>query len=54
MPDVPTRILIAGDHSVNRSLSRDLLETRAEWRVCGEAENGQEVVTALLKKNRNV
>jgi hypothetical protein len=48
--DVSTRILIAGNHRVNRRLSRARLETRAAWRVCGQAENGQEVVTALLKK----
>lgn len=39
------RILIVDDHSVIRRLLRALLETRADWKVCGEAENGREAVT---------
>jgi len=45
VPHVSIRILIADDHSAIRRLLRALLETRAEWKVCGEAENGQEAVT---------
>lgn len=38
------RILIADDHAVVREQLTTLLETRAGWKVCGEAENGQEAV----------
>jgi DNA-binding NarL/FixJ family response regulator len=38
------RILIADDHAVVRNELATLLETHAGWKVCGEAENGQEAV----------
>jgi DNA-binding NarL/FixJ family response regulator len=50
MPNVSIRTLIADDHSVMRRLSRALRAIRAAWKVCGEAENGQDIVTALLNK----
>jgi PAS domain S-box-containing protein len=37
-------ILIADDHNLVRSGLRSLIETRADWRVCGEAVNGKEAV----------
>jgi DNA-binding NarL/FixJ family response regulator len=37
-------ILVADDHEVVRRGIRALLETRPEWRICGEASNGFEVV----------
>ena len=38
------RILIANDRAVARKELTTLLETHAGWKVCGEAENGQEAV----------
>jgi DNA-binding NarL/FixJ family response regulator len=48
-PSVLIRILIADDHGSVRRLLRALLETRAEWKVCGEAENGREAVSKAAK-----
>jgi DNA-binding NarL/FixJ family response regulator len=44
---VSIRILIADDQSVIRRLKRALLESRAEWKVCGESADKNEVVVAL-------
>ena len=49
MPHVSIRILIADDNSIIRRLLRALLQTRAEWKVCGEAENGQEAVSKTVE-----
>ena len=38
------RILIADDHEVARQGIRSLLESHAEWEVCGEARDGREAV----------
>jgi len=44
-----TRILIADDHEVMRLGIRNLLESRPEWNICGEASNGQEAVNKALQ-----
>lgn len=44
-----TRILIADDHEIFRKGLRSLLESRAEWEICGEASNGMEAVEAAKK-----
>jgi len=36
------RILLADDHEAVRRGMRALLETQDGWKICGEAENGQE------------
>ena len=36
----PVRILIVDDHAVLRKAVRRLLESRSEFEVCGEAEDG--------------
>ena len=36
------RILLADDHEAVRRGMRALLETQEGWKICGEAENGQE------------
>ena len=36
------RILLADDHAAVRRGMRALLETQDGWKICGEAENGQE------------
>lgn len=38
------RILVADDHEAIRRGIRALLETQDGWKVCGEAENGQDAV----------
>lgn len=40
----PIGILIADDHEFFRRSLRGLLESRPNWRVCGEAANGEEAV----------
>ena len=38
------RILVADDHEAVRRGLRSLLETQAQWTVCGEAEDGNDAV----------
>ena len=38
------RILVADDHEVVRRGVRGLVESRPDWKVCGEATNGREAV----------
>jgi len=40
----PARILIVDDHEIFRKGLRSLLQTRAEFQICGEACNGLEAV----------
>lgn len=40
----PVRILIADDHAVFRRSLRNLIESRPDWRVCGEATDGEDAV----------
>jgi DNA-binding NarL/FixJ family response regulator len=44
-----TRILIADDHEIFRKGLRSLLESCAEWEICGEASDGLEAVEAARK-----
>ena len=44
-PDVRKRILIADDHEVMRRGLRGLVESQEEWLVCGEAIEGNEVIS---------
>ena len=37
-------ILIADDHEPVRRVLRSLIESRADWTVCGEAANGKAAV----------
>jgi len=41
------QILIADDDAPIRRLLRRVIEDHAEWTVCGEAENGREVLTKV-------
>lgn len=41
---MPVQILIADDHEVVRQGVRKLIEAEPDWRVCAEAENGNEAV----------
>jgi len=38
------RILIVDDHEIFRRGLRSLLESRADWEVCGEATDGEDAV----------
>jgi len=40
----PIRILIVDDHAVLRKAVRGLLESRSEFEVCGEAEDGPQAI----------
>jgi two-component system, NarL family, sensor kinase len=44
-PDLRKRILIADDHEVMRRGLRGLVESQEEWLVCGEAIEGNEVIS---------
>jgi DNA-binding NarL/FixJ family response regulator len=48
---VQKRILLADDHAEARQATRLLLENRADWVICGEADNGFDAVekAATLK-----
>jgi len=48
------RILIADDHEIFRRGLRSLLESHAEWQVCGEAVDGQEAVEKVKELRPNV
>ena len=48
------QILIADDHEVVRSGLRAIIETRADWIVCGEAADGREAVALALKMKPDV
>jgi two-component system, LytTR family, response regulator AlgR len=38
------RILIADDDAAIRRLLRRLIESHADWSICGDAQDGQEAV----------
>ncbi|SHL02240.1 two component transcriptional regulator, LuxR family [Bradyrhizobium lablabi] len=48
------QILIADDHEVVRSGLRAIIETRADWVVSGEANNGRDAIALALKKKPDV
>jgi DNA-binding NarL/FixJ family response regulator len=48
------RILIADDHDLIRRGVRDLLATRADWEVVGEASNGTDAVRQTLSLKPDV
>ncbi len=43
------RILLVDDHEIVRHGLRMMLETRADWEVCGEATNGRDAVTEAVR-----
>lgn len=51
---LPIRILIADDHEIFRRGLRSLLESHAEWEVCGEAIDGQEAVDRVKELDPDV
>jgi DNA-binding NarL/FixJ family response regulator len=48
------QILIADDHEVVRSGLRAIIETRADWVVGAEANNGRDAIALALKKKPDV
>lgn len=48
------RILIADDHEIFRRGLRSLLESHAQWEVCGEATNGLEAVERVKELSPDV
>jgi len=51
---VETRILIVDDSPLVRQRLRDLLQQHPDWRVCGEAANGQDAITRAAELNPDV
>jgi len=51
---VETTIVMADDHSLVRSGIRKLLETRADFRVVGEASDGEEAVRLVVEKKPDI
>lgn len=45
------RIVIADDHEVVRQGVRRILQSRPEWEICGEAENGRQAVSLAQELN---
>jgi DNA-binding NarL/FixJ family response regulator len=46
---MPVNILIADDHEVVRQGLRTILKAKADWHICGEAENGKEAVQLVAE-----
>lgn len=44
---MPVQILIADDDAPIRRLLRRVIEDHADWRICGEAENGRQVLDQI-------
>jgi DNA-binding NarL/FixJ family response regulator len=51
---VEIRILIVDDSLLVRRRLRDLLQQHPDWRVCGEAANGQDAITRATELNPDV
>lgn len=49
-----TRILVADDHSIVRRGVRALLESHANWQICGEAGTGREAVNMAKRLRPDV
>jgi DNA-binding NarL/FixJ family response regulator len=45
------RIVIADDHEIVRQGVRRLLQSRPDWEICGEAENGRRAVSLAQELN---
>ena len=53
-PVMAVRILIADDDAAIRRLLRRLLESHAEWSVCGDACDGNEAVSKAAELNPDI
>lgn len=54
VPCMAIRILIVDDHDIVRQGVRSILRTRAEWEVCGEAENGIEALEKITEMRPDI
>jgi DNA-binding NarL/FixJ family response regulator len=50
----PLQILIADDHQLIRDGVRALLESHADWEICGEAKTGREAVAKTIELRPDV
>lgn len=50
----PVRILVADDHEIVRKGLIATLQTRTDWIVCGEADNGREAVEKAMELRPHV
>ena len=41
------RIFVADDHDIVREGVKSLLRSRPDWRICGEASNGNDAITRI-------
>lgn len=48
------RIVLADDNDTVRQLIKTLLETRSEWQVLGEAQDGREAIEKASELNPDV
>jgi len=48
------RILIVDDHEVMRLGMRNLLESRSDWSICGEAADGRQAIEKALQLHPDV
>lgn len=48
------RVLIADDDAAIRRLLRRLIESHADWSVCGDAEDGQQAITKAAELSPDV
>lgn len=48
------RILIADDNESLRNALKDVLSTRADWTICGEATNGRSAVSMAMELKPDV
>jgi len=53
-PAMPVRILIADDDASIRRLLRRLIESHEDWKVCGEAQDGNEAINKTSQLNPDV
>src|SRR5258706_12683406 len=51
---MPIRILIADDHESVLRMVRALLEANPDWKVCGEAVDGEQAVAMTLELRPDV
>jgi DNA-binding NarL/FixJ family response regulator len=48
------KILVVDDNPLIRNVIRSSIEQRTTWRICGEAENGQEAIAKVEELNPDV
>jgi len=51
---LPSTILIVDDHEVVRQGLRMILGSRKDWKICGEASDGEEAIAAATATNPDV